>query len=62
MLPTDQHRAVEVAFGRLVESAGLPEPDRAEYHADGLTFFWEDTKTAVIVDFDDAPPDAAKAA
>ena len=37
----------------LLESEGLPTPDRVEYGEDCIRLFFEETKTAVVIDLDD---------
>ena len=31
------------------------EPDRVEYEPEELTFFWDESKVAVVVELDDVP-------
>jgi hypothetical protein len=38
----------------LLESEGLPAPDRIEYGDDCIRLFFEETMTAVVIDLDDA--------
>ncbi|HEV8054039.1 MAG TPA: hypothetical protein VGP30_04355 [Candidatus Limnocylindrales bacterium] len=52
MFAKARHRAVEACFNRLVEDASLPRPDRVEYDAEAVTFYWDGPRTAVIVDLD----------
>jgi hypothetical protein len=49
-----RHRDAEERFRRLIEDAGIDAPDAVSYEADSVTFYWTDTKLAVIVDLDDA--------
>ena len=42
-------------FRQLLQSQDVAEPDRVEYDPDELTFFWEESKVAVIVELDDVP-------
>jgi hypothetical protein len=37
-----------------LEDNGLDAPDRVEYDAEELVFFWEEQKLAVVVELDDA--------
>jgi hypothetical protein len=37
----------------LLESGGLPAPDRIEYDEDCIRLFFEETMTAVVIDLDD---------
>jgi hypothetical protein len=37
----------------LLESGGLPAPDRIEYGEDCIRLFFEETMTAVVIDLDD---------
>jgi hypothetical protein len=51
---TPRHRDAETHFRRLVEEAGLAPPDAVTYELESVTFFWNESKVAVIVDLDDA--------
>ena len=53
MQPTPRHRAAESRFRELLRSHALAEPDRVEYAPDELTFFWDESKLAVVVELDD---------
>jgi hypothetical protein len=59
MFTSDRHRVAEDRFLRLVEDAALPRPDRVEYAAGELTFVWDESRTAVVVELDDEDPAAA---
>jgi hypothetical protein len=37
----------------LLESGGLPAPDRIEYCEESIRLFFEETKTVVVIDLDD---------
>jgi hypothetical protein len=37
----------------LLQSGGLPEPDRIEYGEDCIRVFFEETRTVVVIDLDD---------
>jgi hypothetical protein len=37
----------------LLESGGLPAPDRIEYDEDCIRLFFDETMTAVVIDLDD---------
>jgi hypothetical protein len=37
----------------LLESGGLPAPDRIEYGEDCIRVFFEESKTVVVIDLDD---------
>ena len=37
----------------LLASGGLPAPDRIEYGEDCIRLFFEETRTAVVIDLDD---------
>ena len=37
----------------LLESGGLPAPDRIEYGEDCIRLFFDETMTAVVIDLDD---------
>ena len=54
MSASTRHRDAETRFLSLVEDADLPRPDRIEYGPGTVTFYWEDSKAAVVVDLDDA--------
>jgi hypothetical protein len=51
---TPSHRDAEARFRRLIDDAGIDAPDAVSYEPDSVTFYWTDTKLAVIVDLDDA--------
>ena len=53
MAVSESHQSVEQRFLDLVAEAGLPRPDRIEYSDRSVEFFWDATKTVVIVDLDD---------
>jgi hypothetical protein len=57
MSPTAQHRTVESRFRTLIAAADLDPPDRVEYGACGVVFFWDGPQVAVSVDFDDPVTD-----
>ncbi len=59
MDPNPRHRAAERRFRQLLERNGLAAPDRVEYEPEELTFFWEESKLAVVVELDDMPVTAA---
>ena len=59
MDPNPRHRAAERRFRQLLEHNGLAAPDRVEYEPEELTFFWEESKLAVVVELDDMPVTAA---
>lgn len=61
MPETDEHRAAEARFKRLVEDALLPPPDRVEYEPRAVLFYWDEPKAVVIVDLDDPDADALDA-
>jgi len=50
MFTDDRHRVAEDQFLRLIEEAALPRPDRVEHSAGELIFFWDDSRTAVVVE------------
>jgi hypothetical protein len=54
-----RHRAAETRFLSLVEDAALPRPDRIEYGPETVTFYWEQSRAAVIVDLEDDMPSVA---
>ncbi len=47
------HREVESRFRRIVEDAGLPQPDTVDYEPQAVAFYWDGPKVAVIVDLDE---------
>ena len=55
MQPGPRHRAAEDRFRELLRSQELADPDRVEYAPDELTFFWEESKLAVVVELDERP-------
>ena len=55
MQPSPRHHAAETRFRQLLRSQDLEEPDRVEYEPEELTFFWEESKLAVVVELDDVP-------
>ena len=55
MEPSGRHHAAEARFRQLLQSQQLAEPDRVEYEPEELTFFWDESKLAVIVELDDGP-------
>jgi hypothetical protein len=55
MEPSPRHHAAEAQFRQLLRQGELVEPDRVEYATDELTFFWEESKLAVVVERDDMP-------
>jgi hypothetical protein len=52
MLVTDRHRAAEARFITMIEEAGMPAPDRVDYGPVELVFYWDEPKTAVVVELD----------
>jgi hypothetical protein len=56
MEPSPRHVAAESDFRELLRSNELADPDRVEYAAEELTFFWEDSKLAVVVELGAQPP------
>jgi hypothetical protein len=55
MSATDRHRAAEERFIELLDDAGLPRPDRVDVEPESLVFYWDEPKTAVVVDLEPAP-------
>ena len=55
MQPSPRHRTAEARFRDLLRTQDLAEPDRVEYAPDELTFFWEESKLAVVVELDEMP-------
>jgi len=53
MQPSPRHHAAEARFRDLLRTQDLAEPDRVEYEPEELTFFWEESKVAVVVELDD---------
>ena len=56
MHPSPRHHTAESRFRELLRSNELAEPDRVEYAPGELTFFWEESKLAVVVELDDPAP------
>ena len=54
MQPTARHLTAESRFRDLLREAELAEPDRVDYALEELTFFWEESKVAVVVELDPA--------
>jgi len=52
---SDRHRDAEARFRSLLEEAELAPPDRVEYDAEELVFFFDEPKLAVIVELE--PPE-----
>lgn len=61
MHPDARHRIAEARFRELLADAGLGPPDRVEYAARSVVFFWEGPRVAVAIDFDDPVSVAAGA-
>jgi hypothetical protein len=53
MQPTPRQSAAEARFRELLRSQALAEPDRVEYAREELTFFWDESKLAVVVELDE---------
>jgi hypothetical protein len=49
---TAKHREVEAGFRLLLAENELAPPDRVAYEPEAVVFFWDDSKLAVVVDFD----------
>jgi hypothetical protein len=49
---TARHQEVEAGFRRLVEDYELTPPDRVVYEPEAVVFVWDESKLAVVVDFD----------
>ncbi len=56
MQPTAHHRSAESRFRELLRSNELAEPDRVEYGPEELTFFWQESRVAVVVELDSVEP------
>lgn len=54
MQPTARHHTAESRFRELLRESELADPDRVEYAPEELTFFWEESKVAVVVELDPA--------
>ena len=55
MHPSPRHHAAEARFRDLLRTQDLAEPDRVQYEPEELTFFWDESKVAVVVELDDVP-------
>jgi hypothetical protein len=53
MATTRRHIDAERRMRELLQSGGLPAPDRVEYDEDCIRLFFEDTKTVVVIDLVD---------
>jgi hypothetical protein len=47
------HEEAEQRFRELLEDNDLPAPDRVEYAGRSVEFYWDETRTVVVVDLDD---------
>lgn len=52
MLPTARHRDAEDRFRRLLDDAGLDQPDAVEVAPEELVFYWSERKVAVVVELE----------
>ena len=52
----------EVKTRTLIEQGGLPQPDEIEYGRTCIRLFWNQSKTAMVVDVDDCPDPLLEAA
>ncbi len=43
----------ETRMRELLESEGMPQPDEVEYGFGCIRLFWNQSKTAVVIDIDD---------
>ncbi len=55
MATLKQKIAAEHRMRELIESEGLPEPDRVEYGHTCIRVFWEQSKLMLVVDIDEPP-------
>jgi hypothetical protein len=53
MASTTKHHEIEARFRALVDEADLPAPDTVSYEPRSVTFYWQEPKLAVVVDFDE---------
>ena len=51
-----QKIAAETKMRQLLDENGLPQPDSVEYGYTCVRFFFDETKTVVVVDIDEPPP------
>jgi hypothetical protein len=49
---TAKHREVEAGFRLLLAENEFAPPDRVVYEQKAVVFLWDDSKLAVVVDFD----------
>jgi hypothetical protein len=55
MASLEQKIAAEQRMRELIESEGLPEPDRIEYGYTCIRVFWEQSKLMLVIDIDELP-------
>lgn len=54
MATLDQKIQAEIRMRELLETSGLPQPDHIEYGFTCIRLFFEETKTVVVIDIDQA--------
>ncbi|MGH2913804.1 MAG: hypothetical protein ACRDMX_02330 [Solirubrobacteraceae bacterium] len=57
MATLSQKIEAEVRIRELIQEHGLPEPDAVEYGFTCIRLFFEPSKTVVVIDIDEPPPD-----
>jgi hypothetical protein len=55
MTAIDRKIHAEVKVRALVESQGIPAPDRIEYGETCIRLFWDGPKVVLVVDLEDEP-------
>ncbi len=55
MATLKQKIAAEQKMRELIESEGLPEPNRVEYGYTCIRLFWEESRLCLVIDIDEAP-------
>jgi hypothetical protein len=57
MATLQQKIRAEVRMRELIDEHGLPKPDAVEYGHTCIRVFWEETRTVLVIDIDDPPPE-----
>jgi hypothetical protein len=50
---TAKHKEVEAGFRLLLTENELPPPDRVGYEPEAVVFLFDESKLAIVVDFDE---------
>jgi hypothetical protein len=62
MAPLTRKIEAERRMRELLESGGLPQPDRVEYDDDCIRLFFDERQAVVVIDLDDEEPSAREPA